>query len=89
MIKKVFLATGLSILLMMTVFGMKMQSQSAMTEAELTLLPDDLRNAAYQARDTRLSMQGRTWIFAASGDTEEVTTGDVERAKMQLAMSKK
>lgn len=89
MLKQFFLAVGLSMLFIAAVFAYKFQSHSELTEAQVNALPGDLRNAAIDARNTRVQMGGRTWVFALSGSTQEVTDGDVERAELALSMASK
>lgn len=88
-VKKILLVMGLSTLLWAAVFAFKLQGQSELAESELQALPVALRDAAIQQRNMRLRLAGRTWVFALSGSSEAVTSGDVERAKMDLAMASK
>lgn len=89
MIKKVFMAWGLVTLLLAIVMAFRLQSNSTLGDEEFKALPADLRDAAAIQRDTRVRMQGKSWVFAFQGDNDSVTTGDVEKAKLELALAGK
>lgn len=89
MFKYVFVAVGLSMLLSLATFSFRSNSGTELTSAELNAMALELRNAAIDARNTRVQMSGRTWVFAFSGSSQKVTDGDVERAKLALSMASK
>lgn len=89
MINKFFITGGLVVLLLAITVGFKSMSHSELDDAELNALPANVRDAAIVQRDTRLRMQGRSWVFALQGNSKAVTAGDVEKAKLAIGLAGK
>ncbi len=82
--KYLFFVICLLLVLSLVAISRQFTSSVVLTTGEVEALPIVLRNAAIDARNTRVQMSGQSLVFTFAGTTQDITKGDIARGKFAL-----